>query len=36
VSRLLPPERWSSFAVSPRTLRRWHRALLQGKSRRRP
>jgi hypothetical protein len=29
-SRLLPPERWSSFAISPRTLRRWHRALLQG------
>jgi hypothetical protein len=35
VSRLLPPERWSSFAVSPQTLRRWHRALLQGKRRRR-
>ncbi len=35
VSRLLPTERWSSFAVSPRTLRRWHRALLQGKRRRR-
>jgi hypothetical protein len=30
-SRLLPPERWSCFAVSPRTLRRWHRAaLLEG------
>jgi hypothetical protein len=29
-SRLLPPERWSCFAVSPRTLRRWQRALLQG------
>ncbi len=29
-SRLLPPERWSCFAVSPQTLRRWHRALLQG------
>jgi putative transposase len=28
-SRLLPPERWSCFAVSPQTLRRWHRALLQ-------
>jgi len=27
-SRLLPPERWSCFAVSPQTLRRWHRALL--------
>jgi hypothetical protein len=36
VSRLLPPERWSSFAVSPQTLCRWHRALLQGKRRRRP
>jgi hypothetical protein len=35
VSRLLPPERWSSFAVSPQTLRRWHRALLHGKRRRR-
>jgi hypothetical protein len=30
VSRLLPPERWSCFALSPQTLRRWHRALLQG------
>jgi putative transposase len=29
-SRLLRPERWSCFAVSPQTLRRWHRALLQG------
>jgi Homeodomain-like domain len=29
-SRLLPPERWSCFAVSPPTLRRWHRALLRG------
>ena len=38
VSRLLPPEGWSCFAVSPRTLRRWHRALLQGgrRHRRRP
>ncbi len=35
VSRLLPPERWSCFAFSPQTLRRWHRALLQGKRRRR-
>jgi putative transposase len=35
VSRLLPPERWSCFAVSPRTLRRWHVALLQGNRRRR-
>jgi hypothetical protein len=24
-SRLLPPERWSCFAVSPQTLRRWRR-----------
>jgi Homeodomain-like domain len=30
VSRLLPAERWSCFTVSPQTLRRWHRALLQG------
>jgi len=29
-SRLLPSERWSCFAVSPRTLRRWHRILLEG------
>src|SRR5436309_10955171 len=29
-SWLLPPERWSCFAVSPQTLRRWHRALLRG------
>jgi Homeodomain-like domain len=35
VSRRLPPERWSCFAVSPQTLRRWHRALLQGNRRRR-
>jgi hypothetical protein len=28
-SRLLPPERWLCFAVSPQTLRRWHRTLLQ-------
>jgi len=35
VSRLLPPERWACFAVSPQTLRRWHRALLQGDRRRR-
>ncbi len=34
-SRLLPSERWSCFAVSPRTLRRWHRALLQGRRRQR-
>ena len=35
VSRLLPTERWSCFAVSPQTLRRWHRALRQGNRRRR-
>jgi len=35
VSRLLPPERWSCFAVCPQTLRRWRRALLQGNRRRR-
>jgi hypothetical protein len=29
-SRLLPCERWCCFAVSPRTLRRWHRILLAG------
>ncbi len=34
-SRLLPRERWSCFAVSPQTLRRWHRTLLQGGGRRR-
>jgi transposase len=34
-SRLLPRERWSCFAVSPRTVRRWHRALLEGGRRRR-
>ncbi len=34
-SRLLPAERWSCFAVRPQTLRRWHRALLQGNRRRR-
>jgi Homeodomain-like domain len=33
VSRLLPPERWLCFAVRPQTLRRWHRALLQGNRR---
>jgi hypothetical protein len=32
-SRLLPPERWSCFRVSPRTLRRWHRALLEARRR---
>jgi hypothetical protein len=30
VSRLLPPGRWSCFAVSPQTLRRWHRAFVEG------
>ena len=34
-SRLLPLERWSCFAASPQTLRRWHRVLLQGNRRRR-
>jgi hypothetical protein len=34
-SRLLPLERWCCFAVSPQTLRRWHRALLEGGRRRR-
>jgi len=34
-SRLLSPERWWCFAVRPQTLRRWHRALLQGNRRRR-
>src|SRR6266508_3254157 len=33
-SRLLPPERWSCFAVGPQTLRRWHRALLARRRRR--
>jgi hypothetical protein len=35
VSRLLPTERWACFAVSPQTLRRWHRTLLRGDRRRR-
>jgi putative transposase len=34
-SRLLPAERWSCFGVSPQTLRRWHRTLLQGGGQRR-
>jgi hypothetical protein len=34
VSRLLPPERWSCLAVSPQTLRRWHRALRERGRRR--
>jgi transposase len=34
-SRLLPQERWSCLAVSPQTLRRWHRSLLQGRRQRR-
>jgi hypothetical protein len=34
VSRLLPPERWSCFAVSPQTLRRWHRTLRERGRRR--
>jgi transposase len=35
VSRMLPAERWSCLAVSPQTLRRWHRALLQRGGRKR-
>jgi Homeodomain-like domain len=31
--RLLPLERWSCFAASPQTLRRWHRAFLPGNRR---
>jgi hypothetical protein len=27
---MLPAERWCCFAVSPQTLRRWHRTLLEG------
>src|SRR5213078_1835334 len=34
-SRLLPRERWSCFAVTPQTLRRWHCGLLHGRSRQR-
>src|SRR6266540_5553103 len=34
--RLLPPERCSCVAISAQTLRRWHRALLQGNRRQRP
>jgi hypothetical protein len=34
-SRLLPRQQGSCFVVSPQTLRRWHRALLQGNRRRR-
>jgi homeodomain-containing protein len=34
-SRLLPSERLSCFAVSPQTLRRWHRELLEGGRRQR-
>ena len=30
-SRLLPRERWGSFMVSPQTLLRWHRELIQRK-----
>src|SRR6266536_5595205 len=36
VSRLIPQERWSCFAMSPQTLCRWHRALLQRGRRSRP
>jgi hypothetical protein len=31
LGRLLPRARWSSFLVSPKTLLRWHRDLVQGK-----
>jgi putative transposase len=30
-SRVLPPERWSSFLVAPQTLLRWHRELVRRK-----
>src|SRR6266487_1919507 len=30
-SRLLPPDRWASFLVTPQTLLRWHRELLRRK-----
>src|SRR6266540_1999746 len=35
-SRVLLPARWSCFAVTPQTLRRWHRALLLADRRQRP
>ena len=28
LSRLVPPERWSTFGVRPETLLRWHRRLV--------
>lgn len=31
ISRVLPRSRWSSFAVSPHTLLRWHRELVRRK-----
>lgn len=31
LSRVLPRARWSSFAVSPQTILRWHRELVQRK-----
>lgn len=30
-ARLLPPERWSAFLVTPATLLRWHRELIAGR-----
>jgi putative transposase len=30
-SRLLPPDRWASFLVTPQTLLRWHRELVRRK-----
>ena len=35
-SRVLLPARWSCFAVTPQTLRRWHRTLLLADRRQRP
>ena len=32
-SRMLGPERWTSFLVAPDTLTRWHRQLLSGRRR---
>jgi len=30
-SRLLPPDRWASFLITPQTLLRWHRELVRRK-----
>ncbi len=30
-SRVLPPDRWASFLVTPQTLLRWHRMLVRSK-----